>query len=692
LLNRLRRLTIVTRILCIASVELIVLCGALLLVVNKSAQSAMMAQTRSEVIDDNQVLRQLVRPYGTPRLVAGKLHFGDWVANGSVSTVDLSHQLTGAATTLFERMPSGTFVRVSTTVRKADGSRGVGTPLVGPAAAALAGGNDYVGSNPILGQSYLAMYHIIRDAQQRPIGAYLTAVPLANIDQASGNIVRLVLMVALLALGVSLLVLFAVLRPIGRAIRRVAAAASHMAASQIPALQTAIQAVASGDLTCAVTFQSERLDIARADETGELATSFNAMQERLGSVAQAFEQSRLHLQEALSQVSGTSGEVDEGAAQLARASEQIGGASTQIARAIEDVARGAATQSHSASDAMSQMQGLAEAMSHVADGADAQAGAIKRTEEAIASLRGALSQTTATVQAVTEAADQASSTARTGSEAVAQTITSIADARQAVQQSVAHVQALGQRSAEIGQIVAAIDDIAAQTNLLALNAAIEAARAGEHGKGFTVVAAEVRKLAERAGNETKEITQRIEAIQRQVAEVVAAMEAGSGKVEQSVALGQHAEQSLQRILGVVADTSARAGTIHEVVSQMGTSVEAVTQANAQVAQVAQRTQEATTRMQEGTQRVGLAIESIAAASQQSAAGAEEVSASAEEQTASVAELATGAQEQARQAAALQQVVAHFILEQTEQTGTLTPRRREADWARAGRKRAVRAGA
>src|SRR5262249_52683681 len=146
-------------------------------------------------------------------------------------------------------------------------------------------------------------------------------------------------------------------------------------------------------------------------------------------------------------------------------------------------------------------------------------------------------------------------TAREGSGAVVQTLQSIDEVRIAVLRSAEQVQALGQRSSEVGAIVEAIDDIAAQTNLLALNAAIEAARAGEHGKGFTVVAAEVRKLAERASNETKEITARIGAIQGQIAEVVAAMGAGRAAVEQSSALGQQARVALDSIMSVVDETS-----------------------------------------------------------------------------------------------------------------------------------------
>ncbi len=247
----------------------------------------------------------------------------------------------------------------------------------------------------------------------------------------------------------------------------------------------------------------------------------------------------------------------------------------------------------------------------------------------------ATTEVAANAETQRQAAAQAMTTAREGSAAVAQTIASIAGVRDAVRTSAAQVQALGQRGAEIGQIVAAIDDIATQTNLLALNAAIEAARAGEHGKGFAVVAAEVRKLAERAGAETKEITARIGAIQAQVAEVMTAMDVGTREVEHSAVLGEQASGALQSILRGVDATTAQAEAIGQAVAHM----------------------------QAGAARVHTAIESIAAVSEESAAGAEEVTASTHEQTANVQEVVAQTQDLATLAAGLRAAAARFTLQE-----------------------------
>jgi methyl-accepting chemotaxis protein len=111
------------------------------------------------------------------------------------------------------------------------------------------------------------------------------------------------------------------------------------------------------------------------------------------------------------------------------------------------------------------------------------------------------------------------------------TMQSIAES---VTSTASKIQELGKSSEQIGRIVAVIKEIADQTNLLALNAAIEAARAGEHGRGFSVVAAEVRELANRTSKSTQDIAQTIAIVQTETRNAVANMKADTEKVANGI--------------------------------------------------------------------------------------------------------------------------------------------------------------
>ncbi len=115
--------------------------------------------------------------------------------------------------------------------------------------------------------------------------------------------------------------------------------------------------------------------------------------------------------------------------------------------------------------------------------------------------------------------------------------------------------ALSSRAENIGKVMAVINDIADQTNLLALNAAIEAARAGEAGRGFAVVADEVRKLAEKTMDATKEVEGAISLIQQSTSDVVKEMDTAKERVVNTSGMAQEAGSVLDKMwtLNTIAD-------------------------------------------------------------------------------------------------------------------------------------------
>jgi twitching motility protein PilJ len=161
--------------------------------------------------------------------------------------------------------------------------------------------------------------------------------------------------------------------------------------------------------------------------------------------------------------------------------------------------------------------------------------------------------------------------AEKGAQAVQNAIRGMNDIREQIQETSKRIKRLGESSQEIGEIVQLISDITEQTNVLALNAAIQAASAGEAGRGFTVVAEEVQRLAERSGEATKHISAIVKSIQRDTHDAVEAMERSTQGVVQGTKTADEADQALREIGQVSNRLAELIGSISNATQQQAES-------------------------------------------------------------------------------------------------------------------------
>ena len=191
------------------------------------------------------------------------------------------------------------------------------------------------------------------------------------------------------------------------------------------------------------------------------------------------------------------------------------------------------------------------------------------------------------------------------------TLTAMEEIKVRTQQSANKILTLGERSQQIGQVLAIINSIADQTKILALNAAIEAARAGEAGKGFSVVAIEIRKLAESVVESTSEISTIMNEIQTAANELVMSTEQELKHVQGGVDLAHTTGDSLDQILEMVEQTTVAAKEISAATQQQKSATDQVVKAMREVATVAQQTAA-------GSKQVAAAAEQLSAMAKESA--------------------------------------------------------------------------
>jgi methyl-accepting chemotaxis protein len=253
---------------------------------------------------------------------------------------------------------------------------------------------------------------------------------------------------------------------------------------------------------------------------------------------------------------------------------------------IEAIVRQVAVHANTLGQAATELAATARETASQASQQQTQAERITVTMKEMSSAVQEISQTT---QNAAVDARKAEESAHSGGETVRTTVQTIGDLLKSNQETSSKIEELGLSSNAIGKIINVIDEIAGQTNLLALNAAIEAARAGEHGRGFAVVAGEVRRLAERTSEATKEIDQTVRAIQQGTGEAVEAMRLSMSHVQSGVDSARSAGDALASIIHGSESVQKMVTQIAAAATEQSYSTQSVSASVSEIASIVQQT-------------------------------------------------------------------------------------------------------
>lgn len=340
-----------------------------------------------------------------------------------------------------------------------------------------------------------------------------------------------------------------------------------------------------------ITNDMPQVYLGRKDEVGDLARMVQKIEENLRQLV-------LSMLNTSEQVAGSSEE-------LTAISQQAASAANEVSKAIDEIAKGATEQAISTTEGSNKLMELGQL----------------------------IEEDKGNIQVLTESTGKVSQLVGEGLEVIellSQKTSKSGEATKSIHESILKTD---ESSNRISEASALISSIAQQTNLLALNASIEAARAGENGRGFSVVADEIRKLAEQSAESIRIIDEMVHSLQNNSKDAVESMIQVRAILEEQNQHVMHTEDKYREISQAIGASAEAARVINQTASVMESKKNEVLDT----------------------------IQSLSAVAQENAAGSEEAAASIEEQTSSMEEIANSTESLSELSQELHQLVSKFKL-------------------------------
>lgn len=474
--------------------------------------------------------------------------------------------------------------RVSSNVPYTDGqTRDIGTRAArNVAETVLNQGQEFIGLTMIAGANYLAVYQPLYDHQKelnptgaKPVGMAFVGRPLAE----SESLLAKQQVIAYGTGGGMLLLAGLVAIPVAGSLARPLRRLTHFS-----------QQVATGE-------QGVRLEpTSRGDEIGVLSRQLNAMTASIEANLEALRHQEAQQRQAKERLQ--KGMINllldiEGANQgdlTVRAAVKEGemGSVADAFNTVISSLRQIVLQVKNAANLVHESAFESEAsVQKLSDEATNQAKVVAEAQNSVEKMGESIAAIATNAQGAASIARQALVAAIDGDKTMDQTVSSIQTIRVSVAETTKKAKRLAESSQEISKIVSIISGISEKTNLLAFNASIEAARAGENGQGFRVVADEVRRLAERVTDSTKEIEQLVSTIQQETTDVLQTMEGSTTQVatgsqmvlktKQTLQVLAHISQEIDQILQSISTSTFSQAQTSKMVNQTMQAVAAIAQ-------------------------------------------------------------------------------------------------------------------